>query len=742
MAYHSSGYSVRLVAMIFFCLAPSAFYSQGTSQQAPRKQTAADGTIRVDVGLVQTDVMVFDRQGRFIDNLTPDQFELQVDGKPQRIDFFDLITEGGPARKSADIKIAAPFAAPERASQSASELGRTLLFFLDDWHLAADSLTRTRLALNRLIDNAMGPNDQAAIFAASRQLGFLQQLTGNKTVLKQAVTRLRYASECVQDLGRPPMNEAQAVAIEQNDPEVFGYFVDQTVQVENLQDQRPLAEEIVRHRASSLAQISSSVTINSLAVLGSIVQSCAALPGRKLFFYLSDGFVLQPQRSDITYRLRLVAEAAARSGIVIYSLDTRGLVVGLPGASTPSPMAPQPIQTSWSANGEPVVAPTGESGGRLTGLNYVLANQDGLNALASDTGGRFLKNTNALDTAIMQSLEEASRYYLLGWHIDAKTLQPGRYSSVRVVLKGRPDLRLQARQNKMDLSRLMAKPPVRAEASKPTNPKEKSAILKAIEFPWPIDTLPTHVYAGYIHDAAKGHLVRIAIQADVEWPPSTSGAAAGQPVEVMGIVVNRDGKTVFAQRGNLSQPADFTSAPRPGTRPFTHAWVVPLEPGIYQVRVAAHDPNSGLAGSDHQWIDLPRVDDSQAVRKIQLGSIFVHARRNADPASGAPADFFDLVTAERRFTPDSRLFFLAQIYNEAKYPIDIAVKVFLGNRVVMQDSAVMEGPVVSTIGGSQLKGNLALEAFAPGAYVLEITATDRSTRASATRQVPFLVARQ
>ena len=31
--------------------------------------------------------------------------------------------------------------------------------------------------------------------------------------------------------------------------------------------------------------------------------------------------------------------------------------------------------------------------------------QDGLNALASDTGGRFLKNTNALDSNVDESHE-------------------------------------------------------------------------------------------------------------------------------------------------------------------------------------------------------------------------------------------------------------------------------------------------------------------------------------------------
>ena len=108
------------------------------------------------------------------------------------------------------------------------------------------------------------------------------------------------------------MTEAQAAAIEQRDPDVFGYFVDQTIAATGLP--ADVAQEIVRGRAAALAQVSAEISVRSLASLGNVVQSCAALPGRKLLFFLSDGFVLQPQKEDIAYRLRLVAEAAARGG--------------------------------------------------------------------------------------------------------------------------------------------------------------------------------------------------------------------------------------------------------------------------------------------------------------------------------------------------------------------------------------------------------------------------------------------
>ena len=51
--------------------------------------------------LVQTDAIVVDRQGRFVDNLQREQFELRVDGRPQRISFFERVPAGPPVKEEA-----------------------------------------------------------------------------------------------------------------------------------------------------------------------------------------------------------------------------------------------------------------------------------------------------------------------------------------------------------------------------------------------------------------------------------------------------------------------------------------------------------------------------------------------------------------------------------------------------------------------------------------------------------------
>ena len=51
------------------------------------------------------------------------------------------------------------------------------------------------------------------------------------------------------------------------------------------------------------------------------------LPGRKVLFFLSGGFLIENRAWRFALRkLRDITNAAAKSGVVIYSMDTRGLV--------------------------------------------------------------------------------------------------------------------------------------------------------------------------------------------------------------------------------------------------------------------------------------------------------------------------------------------------------------------------------------------------------------------------------
>ncbi|PYS69727.1 MAG: hypothetical protein DMF73_14200 [Acidobacteria bacterium] len=132
----------RVITFIAVCSA-AAFPT--SAQQKP------DDVVRVNTELVQTDFMVFDKQGNFVDALKRDQFVLKVEGKPRPISFFDRLAVGS---RSEEAQLAAARGSSANGAGRPVPLdrGRTVMFFIDDLHLSAGSTTYTRQMLKRFID--------------------------------------------------------------------------------------------------------------------------------------------------------------------------------------------------------------------------------------------------------------------------------------------------------------------------------------------------------------------------------------------------------------------------------------------------------------------------------------------------------------------------------------------------------------------------------------------------------------
>src|SRR3954466_14048042 len=107
---------LTLVAIVF-CL---------TSLQA-QSQTAPDDVLRINTELVQTDVMVLDRRGRFVDGLKPEQFVLTLNGEAKPIAFLE---RGGSAADLAALSPAVNAAATPANVRAVSTTGRVIFFFV------------------------------------------------------------------------------------------------------------------------------------------------------------------------------------------------------------------------------------------------------------------------------------------------------------------------------------------------------------------------------------------------------------------------------------------------------------------------------------------------------------------------------------------------------------------------------------------------------------------------------------
>src|SRR5215204_1941253 len=141
---------------------------------APAQTQEKDDVVRVESELVQTDVMVLDKSGKFVDGLTRDQFELRVDGQPVPLAFFERVS--APPRKGEAAPGAA--AAAANAAIASRARGRTVVFFIDDLHLSLDSLNPTRSAITRFVDEEMAPGDLVAIVTATAAHFFAERGRG------------------------------------------------------------------------------------------------------------------------------------------------------------------------------------------------------------------------------------------------------------------------------------------------------------------------------------------------------------------------------------------------------------------------------------------------------------------------------------------------------------------------------------------------------------------------------------
>ena len=118
-------------AVICLVLAANLLHGQ-TPEQSPQQPT---DVLRVFTDLVQTDVMVFDKQGRFVKGLAKEDFELKVDGKPKPISFFERVTSGS---LSEEAQLAAARGESRKSHGSPAvplDRGRPVFFYVDDLHM-------------------------------------------------------------------------------------------------------------------------------------------------------------------------------------------------------------------------------------------------------------------------------------------------------------------------------------------------------------------------------------------------------------------------------------------------------------------------------------------------------------------------------------------------------------------------------------------------------------------------------
>jgi hypothetical protein len=378
-------------------------------------------------------------------------------------------------------------------------------------------------------------------------------------------------------------------------------------------------------------------------------------------------------------------------------------------------------------------------------MGELTASQDGMHALAADTGGKAVFNANDLSRGLEPAIKETSTYYLLAWKPDPGTQKQGRFRQLEVKLVRRPELTVRVRKGYFDLdppdpTASANKKSEQQAATKTPTVKLREAIAKA----YPQRALPILMSVDYYDIADKGPMLSTAIQL-----PGEFLSFGEQPdgkiqaiIDLSGVYYDDKGSAKASFLERIVSTAPSLEAARDSQADITFTYPTQLPPGLYQVRVAARDDKSGNVGSAHSWIEIPDLTKKQ----LMMSSLLLGEKPPVRLRNASEADDLSPValSASHRFGRESTLRFLLFAYNTAASQADRKPDVAVQVQVIRDDQPVITTALrkIMTDGVADLArlpyaAEIPLNELLPGRYLLRVSIIDRVAKQSTNRETHF-----
>src|SRR5581483_1046965 len=685
--------SALLAAGLFCALAAGRTPQPQSRKGREQKQQPQEADkLRIETELVQIDVVVVDKQGKLVRDLKREDFEIHEDGKPQPVSYFSIGTSVHPAawlRTEPKGSGKGPEITKSTATPEASA-GRYIVLAVDDFHLATGNLMQAKQALLRFVDQQLVGSDQVALITTSGSLGLYQQFTTGRTALQRAINRLSVQERAVTNsFDVPRITPYQAELIEDNDSEAFELAVQELSRKTRVP--RQSAEAEVRGKARMIVAENTSFTNATLSTIEETIRSLRPLNGRKVMVLVSDGFLLGGASQGKHYDVRRITDAATRSGVVIYSIDARGLVAVIPGGDASQP--------GFGIESMPGARSRIESAS-------VEAQRDGLNALAYDTGGFAVFNNNDLNLGLQKVLDDNETYYVMAYEPET-VWRDGRFHKIEVRVKGRPELKVRTRKGYLARDekaerKAAEKAEKDAEKLKTLLPEKQEKEIKeaktaqvrtAIGSLFPLRGIPVEMSADFLDTGEPGSMAVVGARLDVSGVKFEQiGGRYCARLEIVTMIFDEKGKiaaSISDQPDLKLKPETFERARQNGIR---YGRTFPLKPGFYQVRLAVREEGSAQLGSAAQWVEIADLGQ----KKLTLSSIFLTTSagdlKQSLASTGSTqnpenSNEQQVRQVTRRFKRGTSFNFTLFIYNakaDAKGETDLVIQpqVFSGSRLI------------------------------------------------------------
>ena len=516
-----------------------AIAAQQQPQQPPPPQQVPRPAFETKAEIVLVDVNVVDRDAKPVPSLTPDDFELEVNGQPRAISSVQFISTT-PSNNTA--------ATPREAAYTSNETqttGRLLLFVVDEGSLRVGA-NRTILRTAQSLFDRLAPGDLVGVARLPTGFGGVE-FTADRKRVTDALMRVTGAPN--NRMGMMHINISEAWALENNDPGTFQDAVARECPGMSGPDLDACRNQLEADARAMLLEASGRARA-TLQALESLLRNLAPLKMPVNIVLMAEGMFVARDRSSMTTLGRLAAQARATIHVIRPSQQFFDIEDRAPGGSST-----RFFDDGLMSEGLEQVA--GQTRGSMS-----VVNGDG--KIAFDRLGR-----------------ELSGYYLLGFEPNDAD-RTGRERRIKVSVKPR-GLTVRARPT-------FVVPTDDATVAETLSPMQR--LGEVLKSPLPIRGLPIRV-ATYSAVESGGSKVRVVISAEVGEPATTP---ADWPV---GLIVLDKNDKIVVNRGGVSTLAPASKGMESPRLMLTS---LTLDPGEYTLRIAAVG-DDGRSGSAHHSIN-------------------------------------------------------------------------------------------------------------------------------------------
>lgn len=605
-----------------------------------------DDVVKVKSNLVNIDVIVKDKKGKYLSDLKPEDFVITENGLPQKIEFFDApLSKTETAKPGVTVVEAPATTTPTTAPRNYVSL------VLDSQTTDLTNLKQVREGAIRYIREQVTDADAVAILSVSNNLQMLQSFTQDKAKLIAAI----------EHLGTPDSKNLESKDIAENISSLRDFLsgAPSGPITTNAGGSASARAMIAQHVLAQFIMLRTALSLQTarpvLAALAALAEGLRPIPGKKTLVLFSQGFVT-PEVLD--WQVQSTIDIANRANVAIYIIDSAGLRAAAPASGALVPATP--LSGAASTNQEQRIRAVG---GETVFDNVRQEGQtreyDILYRLSGDTGGKFIKGNNDIGQGLERINQEIQARYTLAYRSSNQNFD-GTFRKVKIEVR-RPDTQILSR------SGYYAIPPEELVLLSPADKKLIAGFNEAQTNPG----LPVFVSFSAFRDRNGLYTVPLAI----EVPPAAvkferKGDKQSLQLDVLGVVKATPDRMLTKLGGNFSIDLSASDYNEIVNNNIFYRQDLQLTSGDYTIDLIVQDKQSGKVSARREHLVLPEPDAEFATTPVVLS-------RYVEPASQLPpnpADSPDVFlygkqlirpSAALKFRNTDNLIMFLDVYNAA-----------------------------------------------------------------------------